>query len=73
MYFRKSKSKATYFEFTIGSNKLEIVDNYKYLRITFTYFGKFYGNRERLAKAEKVGRRALGKIIYSIHKNKDYV
>lgn len=69
MHFRKSRARATNFEFTIGSNKLETVDNYKYLGITFTYSGNFIENGERLAKA---GGRALGKMISSIHNNKDF-
>lgn len=39
MHFRKSRARATNFEFTIGSNKLETVYNYKYLGITYTYSG----------------------------------
>lgn len=69
MHFRKSRARATNFEFTIGSNKLETVDNYKYLGITFTYSENFIENGERLAKA---GGRALGKMISSIHNNKDF-
>lgn len=51
MHFRKSRSRATNFNFTIGSNKVETVDNYKYLGITFTNSGNFMENGERLPKA----------------------
>lgn len=69
MHFRQSRARVTNFEFTIVSNKLETVDNYKYLGITFTYSGNVMENGERLAKAEE---RVLGKIISSIHNNKDF-
>lgn len=48
-----------------ASNKLD----YKYLGVIFTYSGNFMENGEKLAKA---GGRALGKIISSIHNNKDH-
>jgi hypothetical protein len=51
-------------------NKLEIVDDYKYLGISFTYTGNFTKNAEKLAKA---GGCALGKIISTIHNNKDFM
>ena len=48
---------------------MELVDNYKYLGVMFTYTGNFSKNAENLAKA---GGRALGKIISTIHNNKDF-
>ena len=69
VHFNKTRSRAANFEFTIGLNKLETVENYKYLGITFTHTGNFMKNAENLAKA---GGRALGKIISSIHSNKDF-
>jgi hypothetical protein len=36
IHFRKTRSRITNFEFTIGLNKLEIVDDYKYLLIMET-------------------------------------
>ncbi|XP_048743557.2 uncharacterized protein LOC125656974 [Ostrea edulis] len=69
MHFRKTRTKGTAFEFTIGTNTLEIVDSYKYLGIIFTYTGNFTKNAENLAKA---GGRALGKIISTIHNNKEF-
>ena len=69
IHFRRTRSKLTSFEFIDGSNRLELVDNYKYLGVMFTYTGNFSKNAENLAKA---GGRALGKIISTIHNNKDF-
>lgn len=60
MHFRKSRARATNFEFTIGSNKLETVYNYKYLGITFTYSGNFIENGERQLKQGDV---LLGRLF----------
>lgn len=69
LHFRKNRTKETSFNFTIGSNKLEKVDNYKYLGVKLTHTGNFTLNAENLGKA---GGRALGKIISTIHNNKDF-
>ena len=51
IHFRRTRSKLTNFEFIVGSNRLELVDNYKYLGVMFTYTGNFSKNAENLAKA----------------------
>ncbi|XP_062571211.1 uncharacterized protein LOC134233241 [Saccostrea cucullata] len=69
VHFRKVRRKQTKFEFVIGKKRLEKVDQYKYLGVTFTFSGNFTENAEILSKA---GGRALGKIISKIHTNKDF-
>ena len=69
MHFRRGRSKQTEFEFTVGRNVLEIVEQYKYLRITFNSKGNFTLNTNTLGKAAG---RALEKIISKIHILKDF-
>jgi hypothetical protein len=47
-----------------------MIDDYKYLGISFTYTGNFTKIAENLAKARG---RALGKIISTIHNNKEFM
>ncbi|VDH98618.1 Hypothetical predicted protein [Mytilus galloprovincialis] len=65
----KGKSKQTEFNFTVDRNQLELVNEYKYLGITFSYNGSFLSNVDLLAKS---GGRALGNIIAKIHNIKDF-
>lgn len=48
---KKNRTKETSFIFTIGSNKLEKIDNYKYVGVKFTRTGNFTLNAEHLGKA----------------------
>ena len=50
VHFRKPRTKETNFEFTVGKHKLEKVENYKYLWITFGHNGIFITNTENLSK-----------------------
>ena len=69
VHFRNARARETTFEFSVGQNRLETVDSYKYLGIVFTYSGNFVNNVDNLAKA---GGRALGSIISKIHNYKDF-
>ena len=69
MHFRRGRSKQTKFEFTVGRNVLEIVEQYKYLGVTFNCKGNFTPNANTFGKAAG---RALGKIISKIHILKDF-
>ena len=68
VHFRKSKCKQTDYNFMIGRNKLEVVDQYKYLGVIFTFNGNFTTTAEALSKGAG---RALGKIISNIHSFKE--
>ena len=46
MHFKKPRNKETYFEFTVGKNKLEKFENYKYLGIIFGHNRSFITNAE---------------------------
>jgi len=69
MHFRRGRSKQIEFEFTVGRNVLEIVEQYKYLGVTFNSKGNFTLNTNTLGKAAG---RALEKIISKIHILKDF-
>ena len=69
VHFCNARARETTFEFSVGQNRLETVDSYKYLGIVFTYSGNFVNNVDNLAKA---GGRALGSIISKIHNYKDF-
>ncbi|VDI44282.1 Hypothetical predicted protein [Mytilus galloprovincialis] len=60
IHFRNGKSKQTEYNFSVGRNSLEIVNQYKYLGVTFSYNGSFLLNAEILAKSAG---RGLGHII----------
>lgn len=64
MHFRRGNSSQTEFEFTVGRNDWEIVEQYKYLGVTFNCKRNFTPNANTLRKAAG---RALGKIISKIH------
>ena len=59
----------TDFKFRIGQNDIEIVNEYKYLGVLFTYNGNFSANTENLSKAAG---RALGKIISNIQPFREF-
>ncbi|VDI35540.1 Hypothetical predicted protein [Mytilus galloprovincialis] len=42
IHFRNGKSKQTEYNFSVGRNSLEIVNQYKYLGVTFSYNGSFF-------------------------------
>ncbi|VDI08605.1 Hypothetical predicted protein [Mytilus galloprovincialis] len=69
IHFRKPRTKETNFEFTVGKNKLEKVENYKYLGVTFGHNENFITNAENLSKGDG---RALWKMIFKIHNSKDF-
>lgn len=59
LHFRRNRTKETTFLFTIGSNKIEKVDNNKYPGVKFTHTDNFTLNAENLGK---VGGESLGKL-----------
>ena len=69
MHFRRGRSKQIEFEFTVGRNVCEIVEQYTYLGVTFNCKGNFTPNANTLGKAAG---RTLGKIISKIHILKDF-
>ena len=69
IHFRKPRTKETNFEFTVGKNKLEKVENYKYLGVTFGHNENFITNAANLSKSDG---RALWKMIFKIHNSQDF-
>jgi hypothetical protein len=51
MHFRRGRSKQIEFEFTVGRNVCEIVEQYTYLGVTFNCKGNFTPNANTLGKA----------------------
>ena len=69
VHFRKGRKAQSGVTFSIGTNVLETVENYKYLGVTFNRNGNFNIHTETLAKGAG---RALGKVISKIHNLKDF-
>jgi len=64
MHFRKGRTPQTQYDFKVGDNSLEIVDQYKYLGVIFQEKNNFRCNADTLAKAAG---RALGSVINKVH------
>ena len=68
MHFRKGRAPKTLFDFKVGDNSLELVEQYKYLGVILQEKSNFRYNADTLAKGAS---RALGSLISKIHHLKD--
>ena len=68
MHLRKGRTPQTVFDFKVGDNSLELVEQYKYLGVVLQEKGNFRCNAETLSKGAS---RALGSLINKIHHLKD--
>ena len=65
MIFSKKKPKIGNLNFTIGDSNIEIVNNFKYLGVTFTYNGSFNNH----IKAQRVlGNGAMFSVMNKIRR-----
>ena len=67
VHFRNARARETTFEFSVGQNRLETVDSYKYLGIVFTYYSSSVWGFKKFPSIDTIQNRAL-RYFMGVHR-----